>query len=96
MNARPLSLDQDRDVPTVPRRDREHVSLRVIDPPSSSSRSILVLPERGTVFLIGDGPPVSYDCGTCSSPLLVDIKAEQVTNTVLLCNNCGSYNESPS
>lgn len=78
------------------RKQREHVPLRVIPQPSNGARSVLVLDSPGTVFVKGEGPAVSYECGTCGSPLLVDVKAEQVRNVVLLCANCGSYNEGPA
>lgn len=82
----------------VQQKKREHRRLRVIPPPANGSRSILQLDAPGTILVQGNGggPAVSYDCGNCGSPLLVDVTEDQVRNVVLKCNNCGSYNESPS
>lgn len=89
-------LPHKRDVPTVPIRERKHVDLVVIPESEGEGKTILELKEHGTVFIIGEGPPISYDCGNCRSPLLVDLKPSQVERVLLRCANCGSLNESPS
>lgn len=84
-----------RRAPQVPLRARQHRLLHPIQPPSNGSRTVLELSTPGSVFLVGDGPPISYDCGKCHSPLLVDVTADDVENVVFHCPNCGTYNESP-
>lgn len=76
--------------------EREHRSLTTIPEPKRKSRSVLELRSAGTILIQGEGPPISYDCGVCASPLLVDVRPDQVTNVVLVCANCGAYNEGPS
>lgn len=77
-------------------RPRHHVSLTVIPPPDYGQTTVLALADSGTVFLVGEADPVSYDCGNCGSPLLLDIEPEQAQDAVLRCPACGGHNLSPN
>lgn len=78
------------------RQTREHQRLKVVERPSNGRLPVLELEDEGTVFYTGEGPPISYDCGYCGSPLLVDIRPDQIDRAVLVCKNCGSCNLTPS
>jgi hypothetical protein len=81
---------------STPRREREHEKLQPVPKPSNGSRTVLRLDGPGTIIVQGNGanaPAISYDCGSCGSPLMVDVRRGQVTNVIMLCNNCGTYNE---
>lgn len=81
---------------TIPRVERKHVPLNVVPKPDNGHRSILYNDKVGSIFVRGEKHGVSYDCGNCETPLLIDIEEWQVKNIVLRCPNCGAYNESPS
>ena len=78
----------------------EHAALTVIpdaevDPKTMSILSPMHRSEQ-TVLFRGEGrtTPV-WDCGSCSSPLLVGISRGQIVNVVLQCPKCLAYNLSP-
>ena len=75
--------------------ERKHFTLRVIEKPEEGTRTVLLYDGPGTIIIKGEHPGVSYDCGNCESPLIVDIEPGQVRNLVLRCRACGAYNESP-
>lgn len=81
---------------TLPQRERVRKALRVVPEPPEKTRTVLYLTSPGTIFVRGEGPGMSFDCGYCGSPLLMDIREEQVANLVMRCANCGLYNEAPS
>ncbi len=81
---------------TIPRAVRTRVPLKIIPKPESDARSIIYNDGPGTIFIRGEKQGVSYDCGNCGSPLLIDVEEWQVKNIVFRCSNCGAYNESPA
>jgi predicted RNA-binding Zn-ribbon protein involved in translation (DUF1610 family) len=75
---------------------RRHIRLRSIPRPIDGTRTVFTAgddaPKRFT-FIRGDSPGLSFDCAKCGTPLMIDVERGQVTNIVLRCNNCGTYNE---
>jgi predicted RNA-binding Zn-ribbon protein involved in translation (DUF1610 family) len=67
--------------------------MMVIPPPEKNTRSVFIYTGPGTVAMRGGGN-VTMLCGNCGSPLVENFKVSQIHGLVILCKNCGSFNES--
>lgn len=78
------------------RMHRFTLKLPVIPEPENGTRSVLVRPPGGelTPFIRSDGP-ANLLCGNCSLTLVKGVDAGQITNLVLKCPQCGSFNDIP-
>lgn len=68
--------------------------LVVIAEPALGTRTILQHRRNGTIVVRGSrGEPV-WLCGQCGAKLAVGVTRGQLMDAVLVCLNCGSYNDS--
>ena len=72
------------------------IRLPIILPPDEGTRTVLLQPEsdKPDVFIQGVGP-ADLLCGTCDFRLVKGIDEGQITNLVLRCPKCKSYNDIP-
>jgi hypothetical protein len=67
--------------------------LVVIAEPALGTRTVLQHGRNGTIVVRGPrGEPV-WLCGECSAKLAVGVSRGQLMDAVLVCLNCGSYND---
>lgn len=73
-------------------KKRETRQLSVIKKPAEGTRTVIAPDE---MFLIGTGGEgtVDFVCGGCRYVLCEGIDAGMVRNMVILCPECGVYNE---
>lgn len=71
------------------------ISLKIIEEPVRSTRNILTLGPLETRFFIGNGI-TNYLCGKCKCLLADSIDDNSLSDLVLKCSNCQSYNEIPA
>jgi DNA-directed RNA polymerase subunit RPC12/RpoP len=74
----------------------EHRRLHVIPEPVPNTRAVLTKhdeADRDRLFFEGHEADLSYDCGTCGAPLAVGVRPGQLSNLVLQCSDCKSFNE---
>lgn len=75
---------------------RSHLAkyrLVVIAEPALGTRTVLQRGPRGTIVVMGSRPAPIWLCGRCSAKLAVGVTRRQLMDAVLLCLNCGSYND---
>jgi DNA-directed RNA polymerase subunit RPC12/RpoP len=70
-------------------------NLRVIPKPDEKTAAVMILIDSSKTSLFKGVGNHTYICGQCAAVYLEDIEENQVTNMVLLCNGCGSYNATP-
>ena len=85
-------MPQDKNQSNPNNWNRTIVRLRIIAEPLRNSRNVLEIPSAETVFFIGHGD-TNYLCGTCKCVLADSIEDGLLSNLVLKCNNCKSYND---
>jgi hypothetical protein len=75
---------------------RYHVAkyrLVVIGEPALGTRMILQHGRRGTIVVTGSRREPIWLCGRCAAKLAVGVARRQLMDAVLVCLNCGSYND---
>jgi hypothetical protein len=76
----------------TPKKRKRHLRLAVIPEPEPMTRTVLKHYGEGTVILQGPAQVV-MDCGNCGEPLTDGWRPDLIENVVLVCHNCGSFNE---
>lgn len=73
----------------------EHRHLIVIREPDPGTRTVFVQPDGsgGTIFFQGTDSGVSYDYGSCDTPLVQGLADDAISGIVMQCNRCGAFNE---
>lgn len=72
----------------------EHRRLQVLPEPVPNTRAVLTKHDGAdSLFFEGHEADLSYDCGTCGAPLAVGVRPGQLSNLVLQCSHCKSFNE---
>lgn len=69
------------------------IRMVIIPEPPPGTRSVLKYTGAGTVVAQGPGN-TTMACGKCGAPLIKGAAVQTLRNIVLICKNCGSYNES--
>jgi hypothetical protein len=64
----------------------------VISEPEADTRTVLKYTGPGTAIFSGYGN-VTMLCGHCERPLAERVKMGTLRNLVLVCKNCGSFND---
>lgn len=74
------------------------VICEVIPEPAPGSRSVFekMSADKSTIFFVGDSPEAWFHCGKCDAPLATGMSRNNLSNLVLRCNACNSFNEVPS
>lgn len=72
---------------------KNRIKLKVISKPAYKSRSIFEHIGEGSLFFQGFETDLAWVCGSCESPLVAGLQPGQVTNVVLRCSKCKSFNE---
>lgn len=71
-------------------------TLTVIPPPRLGSRVLLQAehPSKDFVFVRGTKPSgYRFECGNCRRALLIDVEKRRLSDFVVVCPACGSYND---
>jgi DNA-directed RNA polymerase subunit RPC12/RpoP len=80
----------------MPSSPIRRIRLRVIPEPKQGSRSVFVTDNKSPdfVFINGQSPRTNrYDCGRCGKALMLNIDKNSVSNIVIKCPRCGSFND---
>lgn len=64
------------------------------EPEPNRSHVIKIDPSDGNVAILGLGP-TDLLCGNCEAVIGKAVWRNQISNVVVYCNNCGSYNDIP-
>lgn len=67
--------------------------LKVIPQPEKGTRAVLHFDSKDTSIIIQGKGNLDLLCGSCGATLAKGVNEGQVKNLVLLCNKCGSYND---
>lgn len=76
----------------------QKLAMKVIPQAAAEGRSVLIMTDdtpRGVVFFQGDGR-FDFCCGGCGAVLMRAQNIGQVSNAVLVCAECKSYNDTGS
>jgi hypothetical protein len=78
-------------IPTSETATRSTLTLKVI--PQSATDSRLVLRLNTDDVIVKGRSNIDLLCGECRAVLAEGVAAEQLSNVVLYCNHCGSFND---
>jgi DNA-directed RNA polymerase subunit RPC12/RpoP len=78
--------------PTVPEITQE-IPLVIIPEPDPNTRAVFNYIGEGTTVFRGSEVGLALVCGKCKSSLVVGIPRNAISDIVIRCNNCGSFNE---
>jgi DNA-directed RNA polymerase subunit RPC12/RpoP len=76
----------------TPPEIKQRISLVVLPEPDPNTCAIFEKTGDGTIFFQGFDTNIGLVCGKCSSILAAGLQREQITNLVLRCKQCGSFN----
>jgi len=61
--------------------------------PDPGSASVFHYIGEGTILMQGYDSEVSLDCGNCGASLIVGLRPHQISEIIVKCNGCGSFND---
>lgn len=68
-------------------------ALKVIPEPDPDTRAVFIYDGEGTVVFRGCEVGLALICGSCEAHLVEGISRESISNIVIRCKKCGSFNE---
>lgn len=69
------------------------IRLGVITEPDPNTRSVFEKTTEGSVLFRGHESDIALGCGSCGAHLVEGLVGSQISNIVIKCNVCGSFNE---
>src|SRR5438105_4080186 len=79
--------------PTPKKKPKRHLRLMIISEEEAKKRGIFQFTGEGTTVLFSGSGNVVMECGNCGVPLLDGVPVGMMLGLVVLCPNCGEYNE---